>query len=155
MRPLLQEFSNLIIDDKNHNAVKILQTLKAHNLVQHFSSANHNRGHILDLPIIRSESTVLIAEPSVHDPNLFDAHENSLCDHHSIQKVLSFGKPMHTVKEITFRKWKNVDLGEISKDITLDIPDKTSSITQIPLQHHDSKRCGKTCIPIPAKKKNI
>lgn len=78
-----------------------------------------------------------MAEPSVHEPNLSDVHGNSLCDHHSIQAVLSFEKPKQTVKEITFWKWKNVDFGEFSKDITLDTPNENSSIAQI-VDHYNT-----------------
>lgn len=90
----------------------------------------------------------------MHDPNLFDAHGNSLCDHYSIQAVLSLGKPKHPVKEITFRKWKNVDLGELSKDITLDIPNDNSFISQI-VDHYNTTIHNAVEKHAPLKKKYV
>lgn len=72
---------------KNSNAVRFLQTLEDHNVVQSVSKLPI----IVDL-ITRSDSTVHTDEPSVHDLNLFDVHGNSLCDHHSIKAVLSLQK---------------------------------------------------------------
>lgn len=68
-----------------------------------------------------------MTKASEHDLNLFDAHGNSLCGPFSIQAAF-FGKLKHTVKKITFRKWKkNVDLGDLSLEITLDILNTGSS----------------------------
>ncbi|XP_062616028.1 uncharacterized protein LOC134277728 [Saccostrea cucullata] len=131
------DFNFHIDDENNPNAVRFLQTLEDHNLTQHITTATHNRGHILDLLITKSESTILKTKPSVQDPNLFDAHRNSFCDHYSIQAVLSCSKQKRIKKEITFRKWKNVDLDELSKDINLEIPDKSLPVAQL-VDHYNT-----------------
>lgn len=97
---------------KNSNAVRFLQTLEDHNVVQSVSKLPI----IVDL-ITRSDSTVHTDELSVHDPNLFDVHGNSLCDHHSIKAVLSLQKQSTLQRKLLSGNGKKIDFGELSKDI--------------------------------------
>uniref|UniRef100_A0A8W8MU22 Uncharacterized protein n=1 Tax=Magallana gigas TaxID=29159 RepID=A0A8W8MU22_MAGGI len=55
----------------------------------------------------------------------------------AVSKSVILGKTEAHVKEITFRKWKNVDRCEFSKVITLEIPNENSSISQI-VDHYNT-----------------
>ena len=70
-------------------------------LTQHVKSPTHVMGHILDLIITRSSDNIIKGTPS---PDSF------LSDHCSVWCCLNVMKVLATVKHISFRKLKSLDL---------------------------------------------
>ena len=77
-------------------------------LTQHVKSLAHVMGHILDLIISCSSDNIIKGTPS---PDSF------LSDHCSVLCCLNVRKVLATVKHISFRKLKSLDLVAFKKDI--------------------------------------
>ena len=77
-------------------------------LTQHVKSLTHVMGHILDLIITRSSDNIIKGTPS---PDSF------LSDHCSVWCCLNVTKVLATVKHISFRKLKSLDLVAFKNDI--------------------------------------
>ena len=77
-------------------------------LTQHVKSPTHVMGHILDLIITRSSDNIIKGTPS---PDSF------LSDHCSVWCCLNVTKVLATVKHISFRKLKSLDLVAFKNDI--------------------------------------
>ena len=77
-------------------------------LTQHVKSPTHVMGHILDLIISCSSDNIIKGTPS---PDSF------LSDHCSVLCCLNVRKVLATVKHISFRKLKSLDLVAFKNDI--------------------------------------
>lgn len=111
------DFNFHIDDPDDPDAKKFQQTLDDRNLSQHIREATHVRGHILDLLITRTDSNLFENPPSVSNPYISDASGNLTCDHYAVSVTLSCEKPKHQHKEISFRKYKNIEVSEFQKDL--------------------------------------
>ena len=103
---------NIHVDNKGDNdAVRFLQLLDMHNLIQHVNEPTHTSGHTQDLIITRSDSTLVSC---VQTGSL-------LSDHWSVKCDLSTERPKPEKKIITYRKLKNIDKNIFKEDITAEI----------------------------------
>ena len=77
-------------------------------LTQHVKSPTHVMGHILDLIISCSSDNIIKGTPSL---------DSFLSDHCSVLCCLNVRKVLATVKHISFRKLKSLDLVAFKNDI--------------------------------------
>jgi hypothetical protein len=101
---------NIHIDDPQcSQAKKFLDMLNSFRLSQHIQHRTHKHGHILDLVLTRPEQSPLQLE--VADTLLKD------CDHYAITFTLPTAKPPLPKKELSYRKYKAIDMDEFAVDI--------------------------------------
>ena len=110
---------NLHIDDpKNADTRRFFELLETFGLVQHVNFSKHVSGHWLDLIITRSSNDIMVMSPK---PSLF------LSDHCFIECSLAIPSAAVEEKQVSFRRWKKVDLTALQKDIAalndLPVPD--------------------------------
>ena len=79
-------------------------------LVQHVTEPTHEHGNTLDLLITRQNS--LVKEHKV---------DFQLSDHSNVLFSLNIEKPPCPVKEITFRKLKNIKAGDFARDLSVKV----------------------------------
>lgn len=109
---------NFHLDDPmNADARQFSELLDARGLVQHVTEATHVHGHTLDVVITRENSSVIAGVPSVVDPCLSDAKGNPSGDHLAVHTALSCGKPSRIRKEVTFRRYREISVPELIRDI--------------------------------------
>ena len=92
----------------NADTIAFADLLESMCLTQHVKSPVPVIGHILDLIITRSSDNIIKGTPS---PDSF------LYDHCSILCCLNVTKVLATVKQISFRKLKSLDLVAFKNDI--------------------------------------
>ena len=90
-------------------ALKFLQLLDRANLVQHVNESTHDKGHTLDLVITRENDSTTISN--------LECTQAVSSDHFAIIFDISVPKPMRPKKEITIRKWKNLDPEKFKREI--------------------------------------
>ena len=89
-------------------AVKLLDLLESVGLQQHVTQPTHIHGHVLDLIITRRSDHTLRAPPIV---------DRFVSDHASLLCKLLPSKPPVTVRVITFRKHKSIDMESFKNDL--------------------------------------
>lgn len=94
------------VDDAD--AIKFLDLLDCMGLVQHVRTPTHRLGHTLDL-IITREASHLIQTTPVSD-YLFSDHFSVLCN-------LTFRKPAMSVKKVSYRKIKSINMNTFKDDL--------------------------------------
>ena len=100
---------NIHVDDPNDpDAIEFLDLLDTYGLTQHVNTPTHRLGHTLDLIITRVSDALAKSTP------ISDSH---LSDHSTVLCPLVLRKPVLTVKQVTFRKFKAIDLANFKKDI--------------------------------------
>ena len=100
---------NIHVDIPNDpDALKFLDLLDSLGLVQHVKTPTHRFGHTLDL-IITREVNALVETTPISDCYLSD-HCTVLCN-------LTLRKPMLSVKEISYRKIKAIDINAFKEDL--------------------------------------
>lgn len=101
---------NLHVNDLDDaDARRFSELLETFGLVQHVNFPTHISGNSLDLIITRSSNDIMVISPR---PSLF------LSDHCFV--LCTFAVPSVTVekKQVSFRRWKKVDLNALEKDFT-------------------------------------
>ena len=102
---------NIHVDNPHLNdSVNFCDLLDSFGLVQHVNTPTHQQGHTLDIVITR-EADSLIHKPPISDSFLSD-HCTVLCN-------LKISKPPLTVKTITYRKLKTIDIQQFKHDLQL------------------------------------
>lgn len=100
---------NIHIDDPSYpDTKKFTQLLQTFGLLQHVTFATHISGHWLDLIITRLSNDIMVVSPR---PSLF------LSDHCFSECILDIPSTSVTVKEVSYRKWKQIDLAAFKDDI--------------------------------------
>ena len=94
--------------DHMHDAMKFTELLEAFELANHVTFPKHINGHWLDLFITRSTRDI---------KDLSSLSSLYLSDYCFAECSLTFPTPCTTIKEICFRKWKNIGLDVFKKDI--------------------------------------
>ena len=87
---------------------RLLELLESMGLQQHVDKPTHVSGHTLDLVITRDVDELISTAPVVD--YLFSDHITVICD-------LIIKKPSFTVKEISYRKIKGIDIELFSHDV--------------------------------------
>ena len=85
-----------------------MKTLDSFNLQQHVNIPTHIKGHTLDLIITKSQETTI---------SNITSHPALMSDHSPLTSTLHTLKPPLEKEKVTFRKTKNIDATEFSKDI--------------------------------------
>lgn len=88
--------------------MKFLDLLDSIGLVQHAKTPPHRLGHTLDLIITREVITLLETTP------ISDCY---LSDHYKVLCNLVLCKPAFSVKEVSYRKVKAIDINAFRKDL--------------------------------------
>ena len=100
---------NIHVDDPNDSdVIKFLDLLDTHGLTQHVNTPTHRFGHTLDLIITRVSDALTKSTPIA---------DSYLSDHSTVLCSLVLSKPVLTVKQVTFRKIKAIDLANFKNDI--------------------------------------
>ena len=93
---------NIHVDDPNDpDAIKFLDLLDTYGLTQHVNTPTHRLGHTPDLIITRVSDALAKSTP---------ISDSYLSDHSTVLCPLVLRKPVLTVKQVTFRKIKAIDL---------------------------------------------
>ena len=90
------------------DSAKFADLLELMCLTQHVRSPTHIQGHILDLVITRNSDNIIQWRP---------ISDRYISDHCSVLCSLSAPRPSPTVKHISFRKLKTLDLNAFKDDI--------------------------------------
>ena len=83
------------------NTIKFLDLLESMALTQHVNTTTHRLGHTLDLIITRESECLVLNTP------IADCY---LSDHSTVLYNLALQKPQLTVKEVSFRKTKAINI---------------------------------------------
>ena len=102
------DFNFHLHDLLDHDAMKFTELLETFGLENHVSFPTHINGHWLDLIITRSTNDIKVLSPV---SSLY------LSDHCFVECSLTIPTPYPTIKEISFQKWKNIDLDVLENDI--------------------------------------
>ena len=95
-----------ILDDPN--AKRLLNDLSSMQLVQHVKEPTHISGHTLDLVITRKTEASFISDLHV---------DAKISDHYSVLFKAGIQKPPPIRKEITFRKYRNINIDEFKRNL--------------------------------------
>lgn len=87
---------------------KMLDILESFSLQQHVIGPTRQHGHTLDLAIIRQSEQIIQSTPYV---------DRYLTDHASVLCVLCSVKPSLSVRTVSYRKWKSVDVEDLDADL--------------------------------------
>ena len=96
-----------VLDD--NDSIKLLDLLESFGLQQHVSQATHTHGHTLDLIITRQTDQIIKTAP--HVDRFISDHASILCSLHSI-------KPSLTVRSISYRKLKAINMESLNKELS-------------------------------------
>jgi hypothetical protein len=120
---LITDDLNVHLDDSNDiYSRKLIETLQDHGLQQHVIGSTHVRGHTLDGVITRENSVILSSIPSIFDPNLSGINGKSRCDHFAIMTKLCIAKPPNIRSTVAFRKFRAIDLNDLSNHLLKFVP---------------------------------
>ena len=110
---------NFHLDDLSHSYTKRFNsTLKQFSLRQHINQPTFTSGHILDVLITNSESTIIDSSIQVHDPGLSDNNGHVSTSHHlAINWSLSYEKPKPSVKVLSYRNLNKINKEIFSSDL--------------------------------------
>jgi hypothetical protein len=100
---------NIHVDVANHYSLAFLDMLEGFDMHQLITFPTHNKGHILDVLITRSDSKSLHSVTSV---------ESYFSDHVAILSKFDFPfKPPPNYRIVKFRPWHKIDLNKLKNDI--------------------------------------
>ena len=102
-------FFNFHLDDPSDaDARKFMELMDTFGLLQHITTPTHVSGHILDLIISRSSNDINVLPPK---------STYYISDHYFTECPLSIPGPNMLVKEVSYRKFKQIDMGKFRSDI--------------------------------------
>lgn len=90
------------------NTVKFKDLLTSFGLQQHVSVPTHDCGHCLDLIITRCESDIIVSDPHT---------TLRISDHDIVQTTLRLPTPSLSVKNVKYRKIKQINIDNLCSDI--------------------------------------
>jgi hypothetical protein len=102
------DFNFHLNDNQNIDALKFLDLLETFNLQQHVTNSTHLHGNILDLIITRTSEELLAKPPRI---------ERFISDHACIICQLNSPRTQFSVKNISYRKVKTIDIHRLKNDI--------------------------------------
>lgn len=124
---------NIHVDEHDDpDAKRLDDLLQSMGLQQKVCVPTHKSGHTLDLLITRKYDTLVCSTP------IADEH---LSDHCSVLCCLNNPKPKSTVKEISYRKLKDINLKSFKDDIS-----SSALIAKTPTQLEDILECYNTTL---------
>ena len=93
------------------------EKLADHGMTQLVTGVTHNKGHLLDVVIVRNHIAIVTTRPSVYDPCLCDTHCNPSGDQMAIKFCVNARKLARVRKEIIFRRLRHIRLPDFKRDI--------------------------------------
>ena len=90
------------------NTLRFNDLISGHGISQLVSSPTHEKGHILDVIMVRNSDNVLYSSLKVFP---------GISDHSAISCLLKFAKPPRTMSEFTCRIIKKIDRAAFAEDI--------------------------------------
>ena len=105
---ILGDFNIHVDVAENLDSIKFLDMLESVGLQQHVKHPTHVGGHTLDLIITRQIDRIISVEPRA---------DQFLSDHSSTLCFLQFEKPRITLKAVTYRKWKSVNIENLNREL--------------------------------------
>ena len=99
------------------NSQKFIDSLQAHDLIQHVKVPTHQKGHTLDVVITRNSNN-MVEEMHVTDPVLCDRNGNPSGDHYAIHFRGKLIKPASIQKCVSYRKLRNVNITSMKQSIS-------------------------------------
>ncbi len=126
---IMGDFNFHIEDASDREAMQFLELLDVNNLQQHISQITHKDGHTLDLVITRKDEDTVC---NIH------VSQPGISDHSAIHFQLTLDKPGYCRKEITYRKWKSLDISSFEADIQQSeiVQQPADSVTEIVEQYY-------------------
>ena len=122
-RPAQKHGGGVAVIYKQH----FTETVADHGMTQLVTDATHNKGHLLDVVIVRNHSAIVITRSSVYDELcLCDSHGNPSGDHMAIEFCVNARTPARVRKEIVFRRLRHIRLPDFKRDITSLLEDMNS-----------------------------
>ena len=100
----------------NTNTKQLHSILDGLGLEQKVNEPTHVAGHILDVLIMRTESTIL-KDVQVRDPCLINEQGKLIKDHFAVHWTLDIDKPEPLVKKIQYRDVRNIDYNKLSEEL--------------------------------------
>jgi hypothetical protein len=122
---ILGDFNIHVDVADNLDCIKFLDMLMLESvgLQQHVKHPTRVGGHTLDLIITRQIDRIISVEPRA---------DQFLSDHSSTLCFLQFEKPRITLKAVTYRKWKSVNIENLNREL------KESELCKIPPEDLDN-----------------
>ena len=102
------DFNFHLDDPSDADARKFMELIDTFGLLQHITTPTHVSGHILDLIISRSSNDINV---------LPSKSTYYISDHYFTECPLSIPGPNMLVKEVSYRKFKQIDMGKFRSDI--------------------------------------
>ena len=121
---LLGDFNIRVDAVDDIDATKFSDLLESLGLVQHVEHATHVHGYTLDLIISRKSDTTIYGAPGI---------DRFLSDHGAVHFTINSNRPDITVKTVSYRKLKSIDMNAFQLDIAvsdlcLDPPDNLEDL---------------------------
>ena len=98
---LLGDFNIRVDAVDDNDAMKFSDLLESLRLVQHVEHVTHVHGHTLDLIISRKSDTTIHGAPCI---------DRFLSDHGAVYFTINSNRPDITVKTVSYRKLKSIDM---------------------------------------------
>lgn len=105
---ILGDFNIHVDNPQDRDAQELHSLLDRFGLKQHVHQSTHRSGHTLDLVLSRSSESLVT---NVH------ACDHGFPDHYPVFSRLSLQKPPNLKETVTFRKFKTVNVSDVSDDI--------------------------------------
>ena len=102
------DFNFHLDDPGDADARKVMELMDTFGLLQHITTPMHVSGHILDLIISRSSNDINVFPPK---------SKYFISDHCFTECQLSIPGPNMLVKEVSYRKFKQIDMDNFRSDI--------------------------------------
>ncbi len=106
---IMGDFNIHVEDPSDCHGKRLLNILASCGLSQHVIGPTHKDGGTLDLVITRDDDTLLHGVPHV---------DYRISDHDTILMKIKDTKPVHVVKEISYRKFDDIDIDEFRSDLS-------------------------------------
>ncbi|XP_072172352.1 uncharacterized protein [Diadema setosum] len=90
------------------NTLRFNDLISGHGISQLVSSPTHDKGHILDVIMVRNSDNVLYSSPKVF---------SGISDHSAVSCLLKFVKPSRVMSEFTCRNVKKINRTAFAEDI--------------------------------------
>ena len=105
---ILGDFNIHLDDSGDCDSIKLLDLIESFGLKQHVVEPTHILGHTLDLVITRQSDEIIKVLPRV---------DRFISDHGAVLFRLGCTKPSLSVKTISYRKLKSIDLDALQSDL--------------------------------------
>ena len=108
---------NFHLDEQNHpDTLRLNLLLEEFDLIQKIQEATHSAGHILDVLIVRTDSTILNSF-HVFDVGLCNDDGKQINDHYALHWTIPLLKPFSQKQQIAVRDIQKIDYSQFLSDL--------------------------------------